>query len=29
MPPWGVILSDKEKWDLVSYVKTIKPPTSE
>ena len=22
MPPWGVILSDKEKWDLVSYVKT-------
>ena len=29
MPPWGVILSEKERWDLVSYVKTLKPPSSE
>ncbi len=26
MPPWGVILSENERWDLVNYVKTIKPP---
>ena len=29
MPPWGIILSEKEIWDLVSYVKTLKPPSSE
>jgi mono/diheme cytochrome c family protein len=26
MPPWGVILSENERWDLVNYIKTIKPP---
>ena len=26
MPPWGVILSENERWDLVNYVKTIEPP---
>lgn len=26
MPPWGVILSEDERWDLVNYVKTIEPP---
>ena len=29
MPPWGIILSENERWDLVSYVKTLKPPSSE
>jgi len=26
MPPWGVILSENERWDLVNYIKTIEPP---
>ena len=26
MPPWGVILSDNQRWDLVNYVKTLAPP---
>jgi mono/diheme cytochrome c family protein len=26
MPPWGVILSDQQRWDLVNYVKTLEPP---
>jgi mono/diheme cytochrome c family protein len=26
MPPWGVILSDNERWDLVNYIKTLAPP---
>lgn len=26
MPPWGVILSDNERWDLVNYIKTLEPP---
>lgn len=26
MPPWGVVLSENERWDLVNYVKTFKPP---
>jgi mono/diheme cytochrome c family protein len=26
MPPWGVILSENERWDLVNYIKTIPPP---
>ena len=26
MPPWGVILSENERWDLVNYIKTIAPP---
>ena len=25
MPPWGIILSENERWDLVSYIKTLKP----
>jgi len=27
MPPWGVILSEDQRWDLVNYVKTFAPPT--
>jgi mono/diheme cytochrome c family protein len=26
MPPWGLILSDNQRWDLVNYVKTLEPP---
>lgn len=26
MPPWGVVLSEDERWDLVNYIKTFKPP---
>ena len=26
MPPWGVILSENERWDLVNYIKTLAPP---
>lgn len=26
MPPWGVVLSENERWDLVNYIKTIAPP---
>lgn len=26
MPPWGVVLSENERWDLVNYIKTIEPP---
>jgi mono/diheme cytochrome c family protein len=26
MPPWGVILSENERWDLINYIKTIEPP---
>lgn len=26
MPPWGVVLSENERWDLVNYVKTMAPP---
>lgn len=26
MPPWGVVLSDDERWDLINYIKTIKVP---
>lgn len=26
MPPWGVILSEDERWNLVNYIKTIEPP---
>jgi len=25
MPPWGIILSENERWDLVSYIKKLKP----
>ena len=26
MPPWGLVLSENERWDLVNYIKTFKPP---
>ena len=26
MPPWGVILTENERWDLVNYIKTIEAP---
>lgn len=25
MPPWGIILSENERWDLINYIKTLKP----
>ena len=26
MPPWGLILSEEERWDLINYIKTLKNP---
>jgi mono/diheme cytochrome c family protein len=26
MPPWGLVLSDNERWDVINYVKTLKKP---
>ena len=26
MPPWGLVISETERWDLVNYVKSLKPP---
>ncbi len=26
MPPWGIILSENERWDLINYIKSMKPP---
>ena len=26
MPPWGVILSENERWDVINYIKTLKKP---
>lgn len=26
MPPWGLVLSEDERWDLVNYVKTLEGP---
>ena len=26
MPPWGLVLSENERWDLVNYIKTIEAP---
>lgn len=26
MPPWGVLLSENERWDLINYIKTIEEP---
>jgi len=26
MPPWGIILSENERWDVINYVKTLKQP---
>jgi mono/diheme cytochrome c family protein len=28
MPPWGVILSEDQRWDLVNYIKTLAPPNN-
>ena len=28
MPPWGVILSQDQRWDLVNYIKTLAPPAN-
>jgi mono/diheme cytochrome c family protein len=28
MPPWGVILSENQRWDLVNYIKTFAPPSN-
>lgn len=28
MPPWGVILSEEQRWDLVNYIKTLPPPAN-
>ena len=25
MPPWGLVLSENERWDLVNYVKSLDP----
>jgi mono/diheme cytochrome c family protein len=29
MPPWGLILSENERWDLINYIKTLKNPGDE
>ena len=26
MPPWGVILSENERWDVINYIKTLEKP---
>jgi len=26
MPPWELVLSETDRWDLVNYIKTLKPP---
>lgn len=26
MPPWGLVLSESDRWHLVNYIKTLKPP---
>jgi len=26
MPPWGLVLSENERWDLVNYIKSLPPP---
>jgi mono/diheme cytochrome c family protein len=26
MPAWGVVLSEKERWDLINYIKTLEAP---
>jgi mono/diheme cytochrome c family protein len=28
MPPWGVVLSENQRWDLVNYIKTFAPPSN-
>ncbi len=27
MPPWGVILSEGQRWDLINYIKTLEKPS--
>jgi len=26
MPPWGLVLSENERWDVINYIKTLKQP---
>ena len=26
MPPWGLVLSENERWDLINYIKTMTKP---
>jgi mono/diheme cytochrome c family protein len=26
MPPWGIVLSENERWDVINYIKTLKQP---
>ncbi len=26
MPPWGVILSENQRWDIINYLKTLEKP---
>ena len=28
MPPWGIILSENERWDVINYIKTLEAPKS-
>lgn len=26
MPPWGLVFSEKQRWDVINYIKTLKNP---
>ena len=26
MPPWGLVLSENDRWDLINYIKALKKP---
>ncbi len=26
MPPWGLVLSENERWDVINYIKTLQQP---
>ena len=26
MPPWGLVMSENERWDVINYIKTLKQP---
>lgn len=26
MPPWGLVLSENERWDVINYIKTLEQP---
>lgn len=28
MPPWGLVLTEEQRWDLVNYIKTLPPPSN-